>query len=233
MKNRVPQNCPRPPPGSRNLAVGGWGTAYGTRTAAVLGCEWRGVRAPAHDSSGEAPPELAGGDACGTRGLPIAMLVVSNVFMTSAWSGHLRACLKTLGDRRVRARGLQDWAGTPGACRPGALIGRVFTHALKHTDRSLGLVILVSWGIASFEYCLMVPANRWGSRTYSPFQLKIIQEVVTQVTFIAFAFLYFCHKPPVESCRGLPGHPRRGGVHVSAGEVNRSRREQVKTGRGA
>ena len=41
----------------------------------------------------------------------------------------------------------------------------------------------------------MVPANRWGSQTYSPFQLKIIQEVVTLVVFIAFAFFYFGQKP--------------------------------------
>ena len=66
---------------------------------------------------------------------------------------------------------------------------------LKHTHRSLGLVILASWGIAFFEYCLMVPANRWGSAVYSPYQLKIIQEVVTLVVFIGFAFFYFGQKP--------------------------------------
>ena len=66
---------------------------------------------------------------------------------------------------------------------------------LKHTHRPLGLVILASWGIAFFEYCLMVPANRWGSQVYSPYQLKIIQEVVTLVVFIGFAFFYFGQKP--------------------------------------
>ena len=66
---------------------------------------------------------------------------------------------------------------------------------LKHTHRSLWLVILASWGLAFFEYCLMVPANRWGNAVYSPYQLKIIQEVVTLVVFIGFAFFYFGQKP--------------------------------------
>ena len=44
---------------------------------------------------------------------------------------NLRACWKTLGNRRVRARGLQDLAEKPVACRPGALTGRVFKHALS------------------------------------------------------------------------------------------------------
>ena len=43
----------------------------------------------------------------------------------------------------------------------------------------LPVVILVSWGIAFIEYCLAVPANRWGSEVYSAAQLKTIQEVVT------------------------------------------------------
>lgn len=66
---------------------------------------------------------------------------------------------------------------------------------LKFKSKPLLMVILASWGIAFFEYCLMVPANRWGSQTYSPYQLKIIQEVVTLVVFIAFAFFYFDQKP--------------------------------------
>jgi len=51
-------------------------------------------------------------------------------------------------------------------------------------------VILLSWGIAFFEYVLMVPANRWGSRTYSAPELKIIQEAVTLIVFMGFALLY-------------------------------------------
>jgi len=50
--------------------------------------------------------------------------------------------------------------------------------------------ILVSWGIALFEYCLAVPANRLGYVHFSGFQLKIIQEVVTLTVFIAFAILF-------------------------------------------
>jgi len=56
--------------------------------------------------------------------------------------------------------------------------------------KSLFLVILVSWGIAFFEYCLMVPANRAGyfSGGLSGYQLKIIQECITLVVFVAFAW---------------------------------------------
>ena len=65
---------------------------------------------------------------------------------------------------------------------------------LKFKSKPLLLVILVSWGIAFFEYCLQVPANRWGSAVYSPFQLKIIQEIITLTVFCVFAFLYFGEK---------------------------------------
>ena len=61
---------------------------------------------------------------------------------------------------------------------------------LKFKSKPLLLVILASWGIAFFEYCFQVPANRWGSSTYSPYQLKIIQEVITLVVFSLFAWLY-------------------------------------------
>ncbi|MFO1487405.1 MAG: DMT family protein [Verrucomicrobiota bacterium] len=66
---------------------------------------------------------------------------------------------------------------------------------LKHKDKSLWIVILASWGIAFFEYVLQVPANRWGSNVYSPYQLKILQEVITLAVFIVFALLYFGVKP--------------------------------------
>jgi uncharacterized protein (DUF486 family) len=62
---------------------------------------------------------------------------------------------------------------------------------LKYKSKPLLLVILVSWGIAFFEYVLQVPANRWGSNTYTPYQLKIIQEVITLSVFVVFAFFYF------------------------------------------
>jgi uncharacterized protein len=61
---------------------------------------------------------------------------------------------------------------------------------LKHRNASLVLTILVSWGIAFFEYCFQVPANRIGSYQFSTAQLKIIQEVVTLVVFGFFSFFY-------------------------------------------
>ena len=61
---------------------------------------------------------------------------------------------------------------------------------LKHKNKALWLVILVSWGIAFFEYVVQVPANRWGNNVYTATQLKIIQEVITLVVFIGFAVLY-------------------------------------------
>ncbi len=81
----------------------------------------------------------------------ILLLVLSNIFMTLAWYGHLK--FKFL------------------------------------EGKSLAVIILVSWGIAFFEYCLMVPANRAGylSGTFSGYQLKIIQEVITLAVFIFFA----------------------------------------------
>ena len=82
----------------------------------------------------------------------VLLLVLSNVFMTLAWYGHLKF------------RWLEG--------------------------RSLLTVILVSWGIAFFEYCLMVPANRHGylSGQFSGYQLKVIQEGITLGVFILFAW---------------------------------------------
>ena len=85
--------------------------------------------------------------------LPIAMLTVSNIFMTFAWYGHLK------------------FKGAP-----------------------LLIAVLASWGIAFFEYLIMVPANRWGNATYSTTELKIIQEVVTLTVFSAFVILYMGEK---------------------------------------
>ena len=65
---------------------------------------------------------------------------------------------------------------------------------LRFKDRPLALVIVASWAIAFFEYCLAVPANRWGSAVYSPAQLKAIQEVVTLTIFAAFSVLYLGQK---------------------------------------
>ena len=62
---------------------------------------------------------------------------------------------------------------------------------LKYTNVALWKVILISWGIAFFEYCFMVPANRFGEQEgFSGFQLKTIQEVVTLTVFSFFAIFY-------------------------------------------
>lgn len=61
---------------------------------------------------------------------------------------------------------------------------------LRYKDASLWKVILFSWGIAFFEYCLQVPANRIGYGMFSAAQLKIIQEVITLVVFAIFSVLY-------------------------------------------
>ena len=68
----------------------------------------------------------------------IGLLLISNVFMTTAWYWHLR-----------------------------------------YKEVPLFSVILISWGVAFIEYCLAVPANRFGSAVFSPAQLKTIQEVIT------------------------------------------------------
>ncbi len=61
---------------------------------------------------------------------------------------------------------------------------------LKNPSLSLWKAVLISWGIAFFEYCLMVPANRLGYGQFNAAQLKIIQEVVTMTVFAIFAVFY-------------------------------------------
>lgn len=61
---------------------------------------------------------------------------------------------------------------------------------LKFKQTALWVVILVSWGIAFFEYCLQVPANRWGHEVYSAAQLKTIQEVLSLTVFVVFSVIY-------------------------------------------
>ncbi len=79
----------------------------------------------------------------------IGLLLVSNIFMTFAWYGHL-----------------------------------------KYRTSPLWIAILASWGIAFFEYCFQVPANRIGSYEFSTTQLKTIQEVITLVVFCGFSVFY-------------------------------------------
>jgi len=61
---------------------------------------------------------------------------------------------------------------------------------LKYKSTPLVVAIFASWGIAFFEYCLMVPANRMGSSVYSAPQLKGMQEVITLLVFAGFSIWY-------------------------------------------
>jgi uncharacterized protein len=61
---------------------------------------------------------------------------------------------------------------------------------LRFKQSPLLLVILVSWGIALLEYCMAVPANRWGSAVYTTAQLKTMQEVITLLVFAGFSIAY-------------------------------------------
>jgi uncharacterized protein (DUF486 family) len=82
------------------------------------------------------------------------LLLLSNLFMTVAWYGHLRF------------KGMPLWQA-----------------------------ILASWGIAFFEYCLQVPANRWGYGQYSAYQLKIAQEIISISVFVGFAVVWLGERP--------------------------------------
>ena len=92
--------------------------------------------------------------------LTIGLLVISNIFMTFAWYGHLKMKETTWG-------------------------------------QNLGLfaIILISWGLAFFEYNFMVPANRIGyagnGGPFNLFQLRIIQEVVSLTVFMVIAITVF------------------------------------------
>lgn len=61
---------------------------------------------------------------------------------------------------------------------------------LKVKDVALWKLILISWGIAFFEYCLLVPANRIGIKEFNAFQLKTIQEVISLLVFTVFAVVW-------------------------------------------
>jgi uncharacterized protein len=84
----------------------------------------------------------------------IGLLVLSNIFMTFAWYGHL-----------------------------------------KFKDKPIWIVIAVSWGIAFFEYCLQVPANRFGHGFFTAPQLKTLQEAITFTVFALFSYFYLKEKP--------------------------------------
>ena len=84
----------------------------------------------------------------------VLLLVLSNLFMTAAWYGHLR-----------------------------------------FRETALWKVVLASWGIAFFEYCLQVPANRWGYGHFTAAQLKILQEAITIIVFGVFAAAWLGEMP--------------------------------------
>ena len=93
---------------------------------------------------------------------PIVLLIISNIFMTFAWYGHL-------GDM----------------------------------SRPLWLAVLIAWGIAFFEYCLAVPANRIGYGVYTAAELKTLQEVITLVIFAGFAVFWLGEKLTVNHLVGF------------------------------
>ena len=71
-----------------------------------------------------------------------------------------------------------------------------YAHLRDLRSRPLIVAILVSWGIAFFEYVLQVPANRIGFGVLNLSQLKILQEVITLTVFVPFALFYM--KQPIK-----------------------------------
>lgn len=65
-----------------------------------------------------------------------------------------------------------------------------YGHLKSMNNKPLFFVILLSWGIAFFEYVLQVPANRIGFHYYNIGQLKVIQEVITMIVFVGFVCVY-------------------------------------------
>ena len=74
---------------------------------------------------------------------------------------------------------------------------------LKYKSAPLMMVILVSWGIAFFEYCLAVPANRIGHQVYSAAELKTMQEVITLIVFAVFSVTFLGDKLTMNHAVGL------------------------------
>jgi uncharacterized protein len=65
-----------------------------------------------------------------------------------------------------------------------------YGHLKSMNGKPIFLIILLSWGIAFFEYLLQVPANRIGINYFNLAQLKVIQEIITMIVFAGFAFFY-------------------------------------------
>ena len=72
---------------------------------------------------------------------------------------------------------------------------------LRYKEVPIICVIFISWGLAFVEYCLAVPANRYGSAVYNPAQLKTMQEVITFVVFAGFSYLYL--QQPITLSQGF------------------------------
>ena len=74
---------------------------------------------------------------------------------------------------------------------------------LKFRQAPLWEAILASWGIAFFEYCFQVPANRWGYGQFTAVQLKTIQEVITLSVFVGFSTFYLGETPSFKQLGGF------------------------------
>ncbi|MCX6128330.1 MAG: DMT family protein [Proteobacteria bacterium] len=70
-----------------------------------------------------------------------------------------------------------------------------YGHLKTMSTKPLYIAIAVSWGIAFFEYCLQVPANRIGFQFFTLAQLKILQEVITLLVFVVFSIVYMKERP--------------------------------------
>ena len=69
-----------------------------------------------------------------------------------------------------------------------------YGHLKDQRHNALWAVIVLSWLVAFFEYCLQVPANRMGSVVYTLAQLKVAQEIITMIVFAAFCVFYMKQK---------------------------------------
>jgi uncharacterized protein len=72
---------------------------------------------------------------------------------------------------------------------------------LRYKEVPIIYVIFISWGLAFIEYCLAVPANRYGSAVYNPAQLKTMQEVITFAVFAGFSYFYL--QQPITLSQGF------------------------------
>ena len=80
------------------------------------------------------------------------------------------------------------------ACSNLFMLFAWYGHLRSLKEKPYIIALLVSWGIAFFEYTLMIPANRLGATQFSLAQLKIMQEVITLAVFVPFALLYMKEK---------------------------------------